>query len=53
MNSLHSGEYCIAVALFSVSALCFENGYRLFYICCMYEYDLGSSINIVTRLWAG
>lgn len=52
MNLLYSGKYCMSVTIFSVSALCFQNGYRLFYTCCMCAYELGSSVSTMTRLWA-
>jgi hypothetical protein len=53
MNLLHSGEYHFAVTMFSVSALCFQSRYGLFYTCCMCDYELGSSVSIMTRLCAG
>jgi hypothetical protein len=52
MNLLYSGEYHMSVTMFSVSALCFQNGYKLLYTC-MCAYELDSSVSAMTRLWAG
>jgi hypothetical protein len=53
MNLLLSGEYRFAFTVFSVSAPCFQSGYGLFYTCCMCDYELGSSVSTMTRLYDG